>query len=92
MQDIRNIRLSVIGREHLDNPNVFSKLSERARTNDKIMFNKQKDIKAKKAFKEINRAAKLKPFGDADKDGIPNIVDRRPFKKDAINKIWRMTR
>jgi len=51
---------------------------------------KAKEFDNRAQMKRLRTPIKLKPFGDADKDGIPNIVDRRPFKKDKTNKIWRI--
>lgn len=51
-----------------------------------IQKDKFKEARDAKEAERIKRIGKLPPFGDADGDKIPNVFDKRPFKKDKRSK------
>jgi len=51
-----------------------------------VWKDKCKQMKDAKELKRLKKIDRLPPFGDADGDKIPNIIDKRPFKKDK--KVW----
>lgn len=56
-----------------------------------VFFNKDKARMNTQETKRLKRVTNLKPFGDADKDKIPNFLDNRPFIKDKKSK-WSLLR
>jgi hypothetical protein len=51
-----------------------------------IIRDDAKIMRDSKEVQRLKRIGNLKPFGDADGDKIPNIIDKRPFKKDK--SVW----
>lgn len=83
--DIRKIRYNRMEKKYVDDPTCNLIINNKKALNETILtntkFKKQDQIQA-------HRLRTMKPFSDFDKDKIPNIVDRRPTKKDK--SFWNM--
>ena len=90
MRDIRDIKMNTLNDEMLNGTNFFKKMKKNSQ--EKIYGLPAKQLLQTKLIHKIQNGFVLKPFEDKDKDSIPNIVDRRPYKKDKVRKIWRIFR
>ena len=53
----------------------------------RIQIQGKAKVNDKKMMNRMNQQKRLPMFGDKDKDGIKNIFDPRPFKKDKLKKL-----
>jgi hypothetical protein len=76
MNDLRNFKM----------PDGKKWYTENSIKKELVFKDSVKEMKNAKEIARLKKIANLPPFGDADKDSIPNIFDKRPFIKDKKSK------